>query len=94
MVGAGVTEFTAGEAIIAFVDAIGYADTVVVPVTSAVRKPSAMPWPEAGAVASGQTADTALDALNVTVGDILLIHTATAASARSRHSSRSHAGLP
>ncbi|MFC4589336.1 NADP-dependent oxidoreductase [Sphaerisporangium corydalis] len=77
MVGTGVTEFTAGEAIIAFVDSVGYADTVVAPASSAVRKPSAMPWTEAGVLsASGQTADTALDALNVTAGDRLLIHAA------------------
>ncbi|MFS1301428.1 NADP-dependent oxidoreductase [Streptosporangium longisporum] len=77
MVGTGVTEFTAGEPIIAFVDAVGYADTVVAPAANAVRKPSTMPWPEAGVLsASGQTADTALDALNVTAGDRLLIHAA------------------
>jgi enoyl reductase len=75
--GAGVTGFAVGDEVIAFVDSIGYADTVVVPAEQAVRKPAAMPWPEAGVLsASGQTADTALDALGITAGDRLLIHAA------------------
>ncbi|MFI6604489.1 NADP-dependent oxidoreductase [Nonomuraea sp. NPDC050536] len=76
-VGAAVTGFAVGDEVIAFVDAIGYADTVVVAATNAVQKPALMPWPEAGVLsASGQTADTALDALEVTAGDRLLIHAA------------------
>lgn len=76
-VGDGVTAFAAGDEVIAFVDSVGYADTVVVPAGQAVPKPSAMPWAEAGVLsASGQTADTALDALAVTAGDRLLIHAA------------------
>ncbi|MEU9834106.1 NADP-dependent oxidoreductase [Streptosporangium sp. NPDC048047] len=75
--GPGVTGFTAGDEVIAFVDAVGYADTVIAQAASAVRKPAAMPWPEAGVLsAAGQTADTALDALGVTAGDRLLIHAA------------------
>jgi len=77
MTGEGVTEFAPGDEVIAFVDAIGYADLIVAPATQIVAKPAAMSWPEAGVVsASGQTADTALDALDVRAGDRLLIHAA------------------
>jgi len=76
-VGAGVTGFVVGDEVIAFVDSNGYADTLVTPATHAVGKPATMPWPEAGVLsASGQTADTALDALAVSTGDRLLIHAA------------------
>jgi enoyl reductase len=76
-IGRDVTEFAVGDQVIAFVDALGYADTIVAPATSAVHKPAAMTWSEAGVLsASGQTADTALDALGVTAGDRLLIHAA------------------
>jgi len=69
--------FAVGNEVIAFVDAIGYADTVVIDAANAVRKPPGMPWPHAGVLsASGQTADTALDALDITAGDRLLIHAA------------------
>ncbi len=75
--GAGAVGFGIGDEVIAFVDAIGYADTVVVDSSHAVQKPSAMSWPEAGVLsASGQTAHTALDALGLTAGDRLLIHAA------------------
>jgi enoyl reductase len=75
--GGDVTEFDIGDDVIAFVDSVGYADTVVTPATHVVRKPVAMPWPQAGVLsASGQTADTALEALDVGAGDRLLIHAA------------------
>jgi enoyl reductase len=76
-VGSGVVKFGVGDEVIAFVDSVGYADTLVTPATHVVYKPAEMPWPEAGVLsASGQTADTALEALGVGVGDRLLIHAA------------------
>jgi enoyl reductase len=73
----GVSDVSPHDEVIAFVDAIGYADTVIAPAAHTVPKPLAMSWPESGVVsASGQTADTALDALAVRAGDRLLIHAA------------------
>ncbi|SDM37833.1 NADP-dependent oxidoreductase [Nonomuraea jiangxiensis] len=75
--GDAVSGFAIGDEVIAFVDSIGYADTIVAPAAGVVRKPAGMPWPEAGVLsASGQTADTALDALGIIAGDRLLIHAA------------------
>lgn len=75
--GPGVVGFAVGDEVIAFVDSNGYADTVIVDATHVVHKPAVMSWPEAGVLsASGQTADTALDALAVTAADRLLIHAA------------------
>jgi enoyl reductase len=72
-----VTGFQAGQEVIAFMTMEGYADTVVVPADQVVRKPAAMPWPEAGVLsASGQTAHTALDELGLKPGDTLLVHAA------------------
>jgi enoyl reductase len=76
-VGQGAAGFRAGDEVIAFMTMQGYADTVVVPADQAVRKPAAMPWPEAGVLtASGQTAYTALDELGIAAGETLLIHAA------------------
>lgn len=75
--GPGVETCALGDEVIAFMTMAGYADTVVVPASDIGRKPSAMPWPEAGVLtASGQTADTALDELRVSAGQTLLIHAA------------------
>lgn len=75
--GAGVTSFAVGDEVIAFVDSTGYADMVVALAEHTVHKPTMMSWAEAGALsASGQTADTALDALAVTTDDRLLVHAA------------------
>ncbi len=76
-VGPDVNAITAGEEVIAFMTMMGYADTVVVPADQVGPKPAEMPWPEAGVLsASGQTASTALDELQVGAGDTLLIHAA------------------
>ncbi|MFI6316381.1 NADP-dependent oxidoreductase [Nonomuraea sp. NPDC050556] len=76
-VGSDVTGFVAGDRVIAFMDALGYAEAVVVPAANAVHMPATMPWAEGGVLsASGQTADTALDALAIAAGDRLLIHAA------------------
>jgi NADPH:quinone reductase-like Zn-dependent oxidoreductase len=54
-----------------------YAEHVVINVDQIVAKPAAMPWAEAGVLsASGQTAATALAALEVGPQDTLLIHAA------------------
>src|SRR5688572_21867283 len=76
-VGPGVTDLAAGDEVIAFLDMLGYADTVVVPAAQVGRKPAKMSWPEAGGLsASGQTAYTALDELHVGPADTLLVHAA------------------
>lgn len=75
--GPSVMTFAVGDEVIGFLDSTGYADTIVLPATNAVGKPGTMPWAEAGVLsASGQTADTALDLLDVTAGDWLLVHAA------------------
>lgn len=66
-----------GDDLIAYLDQEGYASHVVVDVEQTAPKPASMPWNEAGALSvSGQTAFTALDALDVGPGDRLLIHAA------------------
>jgi enoyl reductase len=50
---------------------------IAIPVGQYVLKPHAMSWPEAGALsASGQTASTAFDALALSAGQTLVIHSA------------------
>lgn len=76
-VGDGVTDFAAGDEVIAFLTLEGYADAVVVAADQVGRKPEKMSWAEAGVLtASGQTAYTALDELGVGPRDTLLIHAA------------------
>ncbi|WP_225850061.1 NADP-dependent oxidoreductase [Streptomyces sp. HPF1205] len=54
-----------------------YAEHVLFAADQIVHKPEPMPWAEAGALsASGQTASTALDDLQVASGETLLIHAA------------------
>lgn len=66
-----------GDELIAYLDLEGYASDVVVPVNQTTSKPPSMPWNEAGALSvSGQTAYTALDALQIGAGDRLLVHAA------------------
>lgn len=75
--GADVSDFAVGDSVIAFVDSVGYADTVIALAAHTVHKPAVMPWIQAGVLsASGQTADTALDALAITADDMLLVHAA------------------
>lgn len=76
-IGAGVGDIHVGDELIAYLDLQGYATEVVVPAANTTRKPASMLWEEAGALSvSGQTAYTALDALNIGAGDRLLIHAA------------------
>ena len=75
-VGPGVSGFAPGDEVLG--PAAGaYADTVLFEADQIVRKPGMMPWAEAGVLsASGQTASTALDDLEVEAGETLLIHAA------------------
>lgn len=76
-VGPGVNTITAGDEVIAFMTMLGYADTLIIPIDQVELRPAEMPWPEAGVLsASGQTAATAMDELQVGPGDTLLIHAA------------------
>lgn len=76
-VGPGDTHIRVGDEVIAYLDMTGYANLVVVSSDNVVAKPVSMPWPAAGALSvSGQTASTALDALEVTDSDVLLVHAA------------------
>lgn len=76
-VGEGVRGFEVGEDVIGWSLLACYAEYVVVSADQVVRKPDSMPWEEAGVLtASGQTADTALQALGIGEGDTVLIHAA------------------
>jgi len=74
-VGEGSTEFSIGDEVLGWAVLACYAEYVVVGVDQIVRKPKEMSWEEAGVLsASGQTAYTALQELNVSEGDTVLIH--------------------
>lgn len=76
-VGEGVADFFAGDEVLGWALLACYAEYVVVSADQIVRKPSEMPWEEAGGLpASGQTAHTALKELGVGPGDTVLIHAA------------------
>lgn len=76
-VGEGVRGFEVGEDVIGWSLLACYAEYVVVSADQVVRKPDSMPWEEAGVLtASGQTAHTALQALEIGQGDTVLIHAA------------------
>jgi len=74
-VGEGVASLIAGDEVLGWTTANAYAEAVVVPVEQLVRKPVMMSWAVAGALsASGQTAHTAVEALAIRRGDIVLVH--------------------
>ena len=82
--GAGIVE-AVGEGVLGFVSgdevlgpaAGAYAEQVLFAADLIARKPEMMPWGEAGALsASGQTASTALEDLEVASGETVLIHAA------------------
>ncbi|GAA2170581.1 NADP-dependent oxidoreductase [Agrococcus versicolor] len=74
-VGAGITGFASGDAVLGFRVLDCYAEYVAVPASQIVPKPGGMPWEEAGALsASGQTAHTAIEALGIGEGDTVLVH--------------------
>lgn len=66
-----------GDEVLGWANMTALAEYAVVDTDAVVRKPSDMPWETAGAIgASGQTALTALDDLDVRAGDTLLVHAA------------------
>jgi len=76
-IGADVTEFAEGDAVLGFQPLACYAELVVLPADQLVLKPPSMPWEVAGALsASGQTASIALEQVGVAPGDTVLIHAA------------------
>lgn len=76
-VGSGVIGFAEGDEVIAFLTMAGYADVVVVLADQVGAKPPSIPWEQAGVLtASGQTAYTALDEIDIAAGDTVLIHAA------------------
>jgi enoyl reductase len=75
--GPDVDNFAVGDDVLGWADRRCYAEHVAVPAAQAVHKPASMPWPAAGVIsASGQTASTALDVLDVRQGETLLVHAA------------------
>lgn len=76
-VGADVTKWTVGEAVLGWVATGAFAEAVLAGADHLVAKPADMPWVEAGALSgSGQTAHTTLEDLAVQSGETLLIHAA------------------
>ncbi|WP_424217488.1 NADP-dependent oxidoreductase (plasmid) [Streptomyces sp. BI20] len=74
-VGAGVTAFAVGDEVLGYRAQGTYAEFVVVPVGQVVARPAGVPWEQAGALsASGQTAHTALEVLEVGLGDTFLVN--------------------
>ncbi|HEY0504191.1 MAG TPA: NADP-dependent oxidoreductase [Lysobacter sp.] len=75
VVGAGVTGLAKGDEVLGWTTADAYAEAVVVPAAQVVAKPVMMSWAVAGALsASGQTAHTAVQALDFRAGDTVLVH--------------------
>lgn len=66
-----------GDEVLGWTSQAAYADHVIVSPDQLVRKPAEMSWGDAGVLsASGQTAATAIEDLNIGPNDILLIHAA------------------
>jgi enoyl reductase len=75
--GAGVTGLAVGAEVFGSATGQCYAEAVVVDATEVVAKPPEMPWQIAGTLSAvGQTAYTAVNALDVHPGDTLLVHAA------------------
>lgn len=75
--GTGVERWELGTGVLGFRTLNCYAELVTVRADQIVRKPESMPWEVAGALsASGQTAHTALEELEVGPGETFLIHAA------------------
>ncbi|WP_084570303.1 NADP-dependent oxidoreductase [Nocardiopsis alba] len=74
-VGSEVGDLRVGDEVAGFRVLGCYADFVAVPAAQVVRKPATVPWETAGALsASGQTAHTALELLDVREGETLVVH--------------------
>jgi NADPH:quinone reductase-like Zn-dependent oxidoreductase len=79
-VGADVTGFAVGDAVLGFQTLGCYAQYVVVGGDQIVAKPPGMTWEIAGGLpGAGQTAHTAIEELGVRAGDTLLVHGAAGA---------------
>jgi len=75
--GRDVAAFGVGDEVLGWTSGDGYSETIAVPAAHCVKKPPVMPWPEAGTLsASGQTASTGIEALNVRAGETVIIHAA------------------
>lgn len=76
-VGPDVPGLAVGDEVIGWAVGPAHAEYALATDTTVVVKPAEMPWAEAGAItASGQTAHTSLEALQVATGDTVLIHAA------------------
>lgn len=74
-IGDGVDGFEIGDEVMGWALAMSYAEALTVPAGQVVHKPVTMSWAVAGALPStGQTAHTALRALDLAPGQRLLIH--------------------
>ncbi|WP_204037484.1 NADP-dependent oxidoreductase, partial [Actinoplanes utahensis] len=74
-VGEGVTGLRPGDAVLGSTMLNGVAELLTVPAANVVAKPDSLDFPTAaGLVAAAQTASGALLDLNVTAGDVLLVH--------------------
>lgn len=74
-IGSGVTGLATGDEVLGWSNADAYAEAVVVSAQQVVLKPPMMSWAVAGALsASGQTAHTAVQALDIARGDTVLVH--------------------
>ena len=72
--GGGVTDFTVGDKVAAYVNYGGYADRVVAPVSQVVHIPEAVPASEAAALPlSYGSAELALERAGVSAGEVVLI---------------------
>jgi len=74
-VGPDVTDFAVGDEVIAHQVSGGYAEQIVAPVATLVRKPTNLDWSEAaGLILTGATAVHALAAVDASAGETILIH--------------------
>ena len=74
-VGPDVTDFAVGDEVIAHQVSGGYAEQIVAPVATLVRKPTNLDWSEAaGLLLTGATAVHALAAVDASAGETILIH--------------------
>ncbi|WP_134661631.1 NADP-dependent oxidoreductase [Amycolatopsis sp. CFH S0078] len=74
-VGEGVAGFTAGDEVLGFGRLGAYQELVVAGADQVVPKPPEMPWEVAGAfTAAAQTAEIAIERINVGPGDTVLVH--------------------
>jgi NADPH:quinone reductase-like Zn-dependent oxidoreductase len=77
-VGAGVTGFSVGDAVLGFSTLGGYAEWIAVPLDQVAPKPADMPWKIAGGFSgAAQGARNALNQMRVTAGDVVLINGAS-----------------